>query len=172
MLTFSAGGFWGKIFIPVVVVVAVGRIPRFQLPAEPPQGKVDSIRKVAQILGMNTSTNLRWLAEGIITGERVTAGMPWRIRITEQLRARIVQEAPPEYLPMLETTMGLGVSRQTALQRVEILYASDPAVPSAARARPAVSGQSSAVNGRGSASSGSSASMCSLPCTSFPSFRA
>ena len=28
-------------------------------------------------------------------------------------------QAPPEYLPMLETTMKLGVSRQTVLQRVK-----------------------------------------------------
>ena len=48
-----------------------------------------------------------------------TPGAPWQIRITEELRARIVQQAPPEYLPMLETTMKLGVSRQTVLQRVK-----------------------------------------------------
>ncbi len=29
------------------------------------------------------------------------------------------QQAPPEYLPMLEATMKLGVSRQTVLQRVK-----------------------------------------------------
>ena len=46
-------------------------------------------------------------------------GAPWQIRITDELRARIVQQAPPEYLPMLETTMKLGVSRQTVLQRVK-----------------------------------------------------
>ena len=28
-------------------------------------------------------------------------------------------QAPPEYLPMLETTLKLGVSRQTVLQRVK-----------------------------------------------------
>jgi predicted DNA-binding protein (UPF0251 family) len=35
------------------------------------------------------------------------------------LRSRIVQQAPPEYLPMLEATMKMGVSRQTVLQRVK-----------------------------------------------------
>ena len=30
-----------------------------------------------------------------------------------------MEQAPPEYLPMLETTMKLGVSRQTVLQRVK-----------------------------------------------------
>ncbi len=94
-------------------------IPRFQPSAQPTQGEVVSIRKAAQILGMNTSTIHRWLAEGFIAGEQVTPGVPWQIRITEELRARIVEQAPPEYLPMLETTMKLGVSRQTVLQRVK-----------------------------------------------------
>src|SRR6185295_921996 len=95
------------------------KIPRFQPPAEPPIGELVSIRKAAQILGMNTSSIHRWLADGFIAGEQVTPGAPWQIRITDELRARIVQQAPPEYLPMLETTLKLGVSRQTVLQRVK-----------------------------------------------------
>jgi len=94
-------------------------IPRFQPPAEPSSGELVSIRKAAQILGMNTSSIHRWLADGFIAGEQVTPGAPWQIRITDELRARIVQQAPPEYLPMRETTMKLGVSRQTVLQRVK-----------------------------------------------------
>jgi hypothetical protein len=35
------------------------------------------------------------------------------------MRSRIVQEAPPECLPMLEATLKLGVSRPTVLQRVK-----------------------------------------------------
>jgi predicted DNA-binding transcriptional regulator AlpA len=94
-------------------------IPRFQPSADPPIGELVSIRKAAQILGMHTSSIHRWLADGFIAGEQVTPGAPWQIRITDELRARIVQQAPPEYLPMLETTMKLGVSRQTVLQRVK-----------------------------------------------------
>jgi len=94
-------------------------IPRFQSPAEPPSGELVSIRKAAKVLGMNTSSIHRWLADGFIAGEQVTPGAPWQIRITDELRARIVPQAPPEYLPMIETTMKLGVSRQTVLQRVK-----------------------------------------------------
>ena len=94
-------------------------IPRFQPPAEPPSGEIVSIRKAAQILGMNTSSIHRWLADGFIAGEQVTPGAPWQIRITDELRSRIVQEAPPEYRPMLEATLKLGVSRPTVLQRVK-----------------------------------------------------
>jgi DNA invertase Pin-like site-specific DNA recombinase/uncharacterized protein YndB with AHSA1/START domain len=94
-------------------------IARFQPPAVPPSGELVSIRKAAQILDMNTSSIHRWLADGFIAGEQVTPGAPWQIRITDELRSHIVQEAPPEYLPMLEATLKLGVSRQTILQRVK-----------------------------------------------------
>jgi predicted DNA-binding transcriptional regulator AlpA len=94
-------------------------IPRFQPSAEAPDGELVTIRKAAQILGMNTSSIHRWLADGFIAGEQVTPGAPWQIRINAELQARIVQQASPEYLPMLEATMKLGVSRQTVLQRVK-----------------------------------------------------
>jgi len=94
-------------------------IPRFQPPAERPTGEIVTIRKAAEILGMNTSSIHRWLADGFIQGEQVTPGAPWQIRITDELRKRVVAEASPNFLPMLETTIKLGVSRQTVLQRVK-----------------------------------------------------
>ncbi len=95
-------------------------IPRFQPPAgPPPNGELVSIRKAAEILGMNTSSIHRWLADGFIQGEQVTPGAPWQIRITDEVRSRVVAQAPPEFLPMLEATLKLGVSRQTVLQRVK-----------------------------------------------------
>lgn len=94
-------------------------IPRLQPPAESPIGELVSIRKAAQILGMNTSSIHRWLADGFIAGEQVTPGAPWQIRITDEVRSRIVPQAPAEYLPMLEATRKLGVSRQTVLHRVK-----------------------------------------------------
>ena len=94
-------------------------IPRYEPPAEPPAGQVVPIRQAAQILGINTSTVHRWLNDGFIAGEQITPGAPWQIRITDELRARFVEQAPPDYLPMLEATMKLGVTRQTVLQRVK-----------------------------------------------------
>jgi hypothetical protein len=64
-------------------------IPRRQPPTEPPSGELVSIRKAAQILGMNTSSIHRWLADGFIAGEQVTSGAPCQIRITDELRARV-----------------------------------------------------------------------------------
>src|SRR6266446_9176146 len=77
-------------------------IPRLQPPATPPDGELVTIRKAALILGMNTSTIHRWLNDGFIAGEQVTPGAPWQIRLNDELRTRIVEEAPPEDLPMLE----------------------------------------------------------------------
>jgi len=94
-------------------------IPRFEPPVEPPTGQGVPLRKAAEILGVYTSTIHRWLNDGFIAGEQITPGAPWQIRITDELRARFVEQAPPGYLPMLEATMKLGVSRQTVLQRVK-----------------------------------------------------
>jgi DNA invertase Pin-like site-specific DNA recombinase len=94
-------------------------IPRYDPPAEPLTAEVVPIRKAAETLGVYPSTIHRWLNDGFIAGEQVTAGAPWQIRMTDELRARFVEQAPPGYLPMLEATMKLGVSRQTVLQRVK-----------------------------------------------------
>ena len=56
---------------------------------------------------------------GIIVGEQMTPGAPWRIRLTEELRARFVEEAPKDYVPIVDAMRILGVSRQTVLQRVK-----------------------------------------------------
>jgi DNA invertase Pin-like site-specific DNA recombinase len=94
-------------------------IPRYDPPTEPRTAEVVPIRKAAETLGVYPSTIHRWLNDGFIAGEQVTAGAPWQIRMTDELRARFVEQAPPGYLPMLEATMKLGVSRQTVLQRVK-----------------------------------------------------
>jgi hypothetical protein len=94
-------------------------IARFEPAVEPPQGELVTIAGAADILQVAPSTIHRWLADGIIPGEQVTPCAPWQIRITDELRARFVEEAPEGYVAMLEATLLLGVSRQTVLQRVK-----------------------------------------------------
>ena len=94
-------------------------IARFEPPAQPPQGELVSIIKAAAALDVAPSTLHRWLAEGLIAGEQITSGAPWRIRVTDELRARFVAEAPSGYVPMIDATKLLGVSRQTVLQRIK-----------------------------------------------------
>jgi DNA invertase Pin-like site-specific DNA recombinase/uncharacterized protein YndB with AHSA1/START domain len=95
------------------------KIPRRQPPSDPPDGELLPIARVAEILEVAPSTIHRWLADGFIAGEQDTPGAPWRIRVTDDLRRRFVEQAPEGWLPMLEATMLLGVSRQTVLQRVK-----------------------------------------------------
>jgi predicted site-specific integrase-resolvase len=94
-------------------------IPRGVPPATPLDGELVTIQKAAEMLGVAPSTLHRWLTAGIIIGEQLTPGAPWRIRMSDELRARFVEEAPPGYVPMLEARLRLGVSRQTVLQRVK-----------------------------------------------------
>jgi DNA invertase Pin-like site-specific DNA recombinase/predicted DNA-binding transcriptional regulator AlpA len=94
-------------------------IPRFERPNNPPQGELLTIKQTAAALGVATSTIHRWLNDGIIAGEQLTYGAPWRIRLTADLRARVAEEAPDGCLTMYQTMRLLGVSRQTVWQRVK-----------------------------------------------------
>jgi DNA invertase Pin-like site-specific DNA recombinase/predicted DNA-binding transcriptional regulator AlpA len=94
-------------------------IPRYEPPAEPPTGELVTLKDAAEILGVAASTLHRWINDGFVAGEQITPGAPWQIRITNELRSRFVEETPPHFLPMLETTLKLGISRQTVLQRVK-----------------------------------------------------
>ena len=94
-------------------------IPRFKPPTEPAGGELVNIKQAAQALSIAPSTIHRWLNDGFIAGEQVTPGAPWRIRMTEELRHRFVEQAPEGYVTMQEATKILGVSRQTVLQRVK-----------------------------------------------------
>jgi len=94
------------------------KIPRHQ-PSDPSDGELLPIARVAEILEVAPSTIHRWLNDGFIAGEQDTPGAPWRIRVTDDLRQRFVEQAPEGWLPMLEATIALGVTRQTVLQRVK-----------------------------------------------------
>jgi DNA invertase Pin-like site-specific DNA recombinase/predicted DNA-binding transcriptional regulator AlpA len=94
-------------------------IPRFERPTNQPEGELLNVRQTAAALGVATSTIHRWLNDGIIAGEQLTPGAPWRIRLTDDLRKRVAEEAPTGYLTMYQTMRLLGVSRQTVWQRVK-----------------------------------------------------
>ena len=85
------------------------KIPRHQPPESSPEGELVTVAKAAEILGVAPSTVHRWLGDGFVAGEQITPGAPWRIRMSEELRNRFLEEAPGGYLPMLEATRLLGV---------------------------------------------------------------
>jgi predicted DNA-binding transcriptional regulator AlpA len=94
-------------------------IPCFEAPAHPPTGELLNIKQAAETLGIAASTLHRWLNDGFIAGEQVTPGAPWRIRVNDALRRRLVEDAPADYVVMQEATKRLGVTRQTVLHRVK-----------------------------------------------------
>jgi len=96
------------------------KIPRYEPSNTNQEGDLVTIQKAAKILSLAPSTIHRWLAEGFIAGEQLTPGAPWRIRVNDELRSRFVETAPVGFVPMIEATRILGVSRQTVLQRVKL----------------------------------------------------
>jgi DNA invertase Pin-like site-specific DNA recombinase len=94
-------------------------IPCFQPSEDAPSGELLCIKQAAEALGLAPSTIHRWLNDGFIAGEQVTPGAPWRIRVNDALRRRLVEEAPAGYVVMQEATKRLGVTRQTLLHRVK-----------------------------------------------------
>jgi transposase-like protein len=86
---------------------------------DPREGELLTVADAAQQLGLAPSTLHRWLGDGFIAGEQITPGAPWRIRLTDDIRALFVDDAPTGWLAMLEATLAYGVSRQTIMQRVK-----------------------------------------------------
>ena len=94
-------------------------IARHQPDDDPPVGELLTVADAAKELGLAASTLHRWLGDGFIAGEQLTPGAPWRIRLTDDVRALFVDDAPDGWLAMLEATLAYGVSRQTIMHRVK-----------------------------------------------------
>lgn len=95
------------------------RIPCFQRKREIAEGDVMTIAAAALVLNIAPSTMHRWLNDGLIAGEQVTPGAPWRIRMNDELKGRFTASAGEGFITMQEATRALGVTRQTVLQRVK-----------------------------------------------------
>ena len=95
------------------------KIPRYEQSKDSSQGELVNLDQAATMLGVVRSTLHRWINEGIIAGEQLTPGAPWRIRITDELKSRFREEAPPGFVRMQEATRILGITRQAVLQRVK-----------------------------------------------------
>jgi DNA invertase Pin-like site-specific DNA recombinase/transposase-like protein len=83
------------------------------------EGGLLTVADAARELGLAPSTLHRWLSDGFIAGDQLTPGAPWRIRLTDDIRALFTDDAPDGWLAMLEATLAYGVSRQTIMQRVK-----------------------------------------------------
>jgi DNA invertase Pin-like site-specific DNA recombinase len=98
---------------------AHNNIPTCPIRSNHDDGEMVTIAKAAQELGVSTATVHRWLREGFIVGEQITPGAPWQIRLTDEFRARVREQAPDGWLPLTEAAKTLGVARQTVLHKVQ-----------------------------------------------------
>ena len=97
-------------------------IPAHRSPSVTPEDQdatVLSITAAEKELGVSRATLYRWMRDGFITGEQLTAGGPWHLRITDELRQRIVGAAPEGWVGLAEAARRLGVARQTVLHKVQ-----------------------------------------------------
>jgi hypothetical protein len=80
---------------------------------------VVSVTEAGRLLGVATVTIYRWLRDGFITGEQLTPNAPWRIRIDQAVRDRVVPTVPDGWVALDEAAAALGVVRQTVLHKVQ-----------------------------------------------------
>jgi DNA invertase Pin-like site-specific DNA recombinase len=78
-----------------------------------------TIEQAAAELGVNHTTIYRWLRAGLLPGEQTTTHAPWRIRLTDDVRAKFVPDVPDGYLPLDQAAKRLGCARQTVLHKVQ-----------------------------------------------------
>jgi excisionase family DNA binding protein len=108
--------------LPFTATRVQGIRQRAGIPVAPPpdpDGETVTVEQAAATLQVSTATIHRWLREGLLPGEQVTAGAPWRIRLTDEIRSRFVPDIPDGYLPLNEAAKRLGVARQTVLHQVQ-----------------------------------------------------
>lgn len=68
--------------------------------------------EAARELGVTMSTVHRWLREGVLAGEQLTPGAPWRIILTEEVRKRLSgSDAPEGWVGLSEAAGWLGLSK-------------------------------------------------------------
>jgi excisionase family DNA binding protein len=76
------------------------------------------VAEAGRLLGVSKETVYRWLRDGFIAGEQDVAGGPWRVRVDDAVRAKVVGEAPAGWAGLAEAAARLGTARQTVLDRV------------------------------------------------------
>ena len=95
---------------------------RAGIPAAPPpdpSSDLVTIQQAAAELGVTVFTIRRWLQQGLLPGEQITPNAPWRIRLTDEVRARFVPDVPDGFVALNDAAKLLGCARQTVLHKVQ-----------------------------------------------------
>ena len=81
-----------------------------KLVTDPRDGPFNA-EQAAYELGVTMGTVHRWLRDGVLAGEQLTPGAPWRIVLTDAVRARLSGgDAPEDWVGVTEAARRLGVS--------------------------------------------------------------
>jgi len=78
---------------------------------DPRQGPFNA-EQAAQELGVAMCTVHRWLRDGLLAGDQLTPGAPWRIVLSDEVRERLAgTQAPEGWVGVTEAARRLGVSK-------------------------------------------------------------
>jgi DNA invertase Pin-like site-specific DNA recombinase len=96
------------------------------LPAADPTALVSTdgadwmgVSEAAQSVGVSPDTIRRWAREGFLEARQVIPSAPWRIHVTEDVRARVVPDAPADWVGLDAAAKALGRAKQTILHWVQ-----------------------------------------------------
>ena len=95
------------------------KIPKYEPQEQSNEDNLITLDRAAEILGIGTSTLHRYVMDGFVPAEQLTAGSPWRIRMTDELRAQFSEAEVSGYVSMKKAIFLLGVTRQTIMQRIK-----------------------------------------------------
>lgn len=107
--------------LPFTAARVAGVRERAGIPVAPPpdpDSRLVSMLQAAAELAVSTATVRRWLREGLLAGEQDAPHAPFRIHLSEEVRARFLPEVPAGYVTLAEAARRLGLARQTVLNQI------------------------------------------------------
>jgi len=90
-------------------------------PRVPKRGEhIYTAQQAGELLDVDGSTVIRWVEAGLLKGDQITPGAPWRVQITdEDVRRLKATDTPKGWMTLQAAAAALGVSQQTVLQRLK-----------------------------------------------------
>ncbi len=93
--------------------------PRVTTPVDTDDAGWMDVPSAARELGVSTDTVRRWAREGFLEARQVLPQAPWRIHVTEDVRRKVVPDAPTGWLGLADAAKAFGRSKQTILHWVQ-----------------------------------------------------